>query len=237
MRRPLLAAILPCLLPAVLFADAPRAVINGPTKGEVGDVILLDGSGSIEADKFLWAVKPAKFKDGKPTFRVSPDRRSCHLASRIGTYQVMLIVSNEDGPDYSLHSVTVTTPAPPAPPEPTPPATPVTPAVPLTNWVTENATLLVTKDPDRAGTSIALAAAYRSFIDRGARLPPDSFAKAQRTINANLLDQLGATDAWDSFLTALYAEIAKGGGHALPGTIEDCQAAWEQIAAGLARVQ
>lgn len=106
----------------VSYAAAPRAIITGPIDGFPGDFIDLSGTDSV-ASKWLWSVEPARFPDGRVTHRVTADGKTCQLASRPGIYRVQLIVSNEEGPAFSWHTVTIQGVAPnpqPLPPGPGP---------------------------------------------------------------------------------------------------------------------
>lgn len=124
MKTALLCLIL--LVPSLVLADPSKAVITGPTEGVPGDLIELDSAESV-ADKRRWYVEPSRFPDGKPTFKMAKDGASIWLASRPGIYRVELVVSNEEGPDRLIFTVTIsggiTPPAPnPGPVIPDPPA-------------------------------------------------------------------------------------------------------------------
>ena len=112
------------------LADPPRAIITGPTDGVPGDLIELDSSESV-CDKRKWYIEPARFADGKVTHKIARDGESVLLASRPGTYRVELLVSNADGPDRLIYTVTITGtgPQPPTPP-PQPPVPPPPPPIP-----------------------------------------------------------------------------------------------------------
>jgi hypothetical protein len=87
--------------------ESPKADITGPTEGVPGDLIEIDFSGSVY-DKMLLVVKPAKFADGRPTFKLAKDGLSAALASRAGTiFSIELMVSNSEGIARSEFTITI----------------------------------------------------------------------------------------------------------------------------------
>ncbi len=132
-------------LSSTCLAVPPKAVITGPVDGIPGDIIDLDFSESV-ADKLRFIVSPARFPDGRPTFRIprladgsmpkDGDVKGITLASRAGIYTIELIVSNSEGPDRTVFTVEIIQPVekpgkPPVVPPVTPPVTPppVTPPI------------------------------------------------------------------------------------------------------------
>ena len=119
-----------CLLCAgSASAAAPKAVINGPTTGTAGELLTLDASGSQgENVKYLWRVEPDL--PGRVMFRTcGEDGSRINIASLPGVWRYMLVVSNADGADVIVQTVTI--PSVPQPnPSPTPPAPVPTPAPP-----------------------------------------------------------------------------------------------------------
>jgi len=124
MRTILVLVVLLCC--SVAMADAPKAVITGPTEGVPGDLIIVDFSESV-ADKMKVFIEPTRFPDGKPTYQMSKDGMSAYMATRAGSvFRVELLVSNEEGPDRAVLIITIANPNPtPAPgPGPAPGPTP-----------------------------------------------------------------------------------------------------------------
>jgi hypothetical protein len=123
--------VLACVLVFAFSAEAlaateaipqapPRAIILGPTSGQPGDLIELDGSTSLRAKNHLWDVQPSAFSDGRETYRINEAGSRCELASRPGVYEVLLVVSNDGGISIARWRVTIGNPAP-APQPPSPP--------------------------------------------------------------------------------------------------------------------
>ena len=96
-----------------------------------GDIIVFEAGETLEASGFRWAVLPAKFPDSRPTHEVSFDGKSLRLASRPGSYVIILAICNKESEialikrDVSVGKVNPgPTPGPidpqPLPPKPTP---------------------------------------------------------------------------------------------------------------------
>lgn len=231
---------------SIAFAAPPSAVITGPSDGVPGDIIDLSFEESV-ADHFLFIVEPARFSDGKPTFKMAKDGKGCTLASRPGKYRGMLIVSNDEGPAYSWHTVTIvdvsnpTKPTDPPPIDPTkpPPVTPQPPTQSLSDWVLK--TSVATVSGTRPWTGLKFAEGYRKWAaNGGVAKNVEEFAKVQDALNKARLtigDDLDAKDLkeWDTFFKALAAKLSSMVTDGSLKTVPDAQAAWLQIADGLER--
>lgn len=229
------------LCSSVALAVPPSAVITGPVDGVAGDIIELSFGESV-ADHFLSVVEPGRFADGKPTFKMASDSKSCYIASRPGKYRVLLIVSNDEGPAYTWHTVTILQPdgTPPAQP-PTEPGTPPTEPTPqpptetLSDWVLK--TSVATISGTRPWTGKKFATSYRKWsANGGVSKDVAEFAKVQDALNKAVLqvgDSLDAKDLreWDAFFKALAVKLSSLN----LKTVADAQKAWLEIADGLER--
>jgi len=211
-------------------SNAARAVIDGPTTGQPGDLIHLDFSPST-ADRLKFFIKPDRFADGRPTHVVDKDGLGAWIATRPGTYEIELLVSNAEGPDRRLETITIS-PAPGGPGSP--PAGPPAP-VPVTvaTWVRDAAQTKVTKDSDRAGTAKALAKVYRQSQTSLAGLSPIEFVKSQDILNGAILAQRKKTAEWADWRRALADKLAGLDLQTTPELID----VWGEIANGLEGVR
>lgn len=231
-----LAAFLMCCSTA--FAEPPKAVITGPVDGVPGDIIELSAEEST-ASHYLFAVIPDRHADGKPTYKVSKDQTTCQITSRPGTYRVLLVVSNDDGPAIAWHTVKIVdvsnpTQPPPQNPPPTDPVKPppVTPVPTLSDWVMATAKQKV--QYTRATTGKQFADGYRLWAAGGVVAKDvTEFAKAQDALNKARLATLDASTKaeWDAFFKDLAIRLS---GMNL-ATVADAQRAWLEIADGLER--
>lgn len=147
------------LLCSMASAGEPaKAVIQGPTGGVPGDLILLDATAST-GKYFKWLVHP-QLPGGRQTIVLVEGGRKAFIASVPGQYSVTLAVGNEDGIDLIVYTVTITATGQPAPQPPTVP-TPV-PDIPLIglSQVVRNSITKNIPVADR-GVAIELGKAYR----------------------------------------------------------------------------
>ena len=120
------------LAPAISYAEAPRAAINGPTQAIPGELVTLDASiSSGQPSHYKWSINP----EVKGRRQLTTDGAKCTVASFPGTYVVTLVVGNADGVDLLTWRLdipgTPPTPCPdpaPVPPQPEPQPTPIPPA-------------------------------------------------------------------------------------------------------------
>lgn len=124
---PVVLSLLPWLFVLVLasapvYAEAPRAVINGPVTAIPGELIVLDaGQSEGEPTHYAWRVTP-EIKGRKQITPVENGKR-LQMASFPGTYLLTLVVSNKDGNDILQWQVNI----PGTPPCPAPDPQPVNP--------------------------------------------------------------------------------------------------------------
>lgn len=113
----------------VAYGESPVAIIRLPKEIEEaqqdvvpGDPIDLDGRSSVDAKVFRWKVEPAVLPSGRPTYKVSEDKKTLTLYSREGVYRVTLMVANDEDIADSVRVVVVgkgsSQQKPPAPQEP-----------------------------------------------------------------------------------------------------------------------
>jgi hypothetical protein len=223
------------LCSSVAFAVPPTAVVTGPIDGVPGDIIELSFEESV-ADHFIAVVDPPRFPDGKPTFKMARDGKGCTLASRAGAYRVLLIVSNDEGPAFTWHTVKivdVSNPTKPVDPVTPPPVDPTKPPVEtLSDWVLK--TTVSNVQYTRAVTGQKFADGYRLWAASGAVAKNvEEFAKAQDAINKARLLTLDASTQkeWDAFFKALATKLSSLN----LTTVADAQKAWLEIADGLER--
>ncbi len=214
-----------CVAPA--WGAPPRAIINGPSGGMPGDILLLDAGLSEDAAHYAWKVRPDL--PNRRTILVTEGGRKCQVASLPGTYVLTLAVSNKDGIDLTDWVVKVpgepVAPLPePLPPSPAPPPAPPTPPVPgPPEPAFPDGQFKISQDvyrwgaavisPRRSAEARALADAAESTaaaIAAGTISGPAAILKALLAANNQALG--GNVAAWQSFgdqysarLKALYA--------------------------------
>lgn len=114
------------------FAAPPVPVIKTSVEeGQeivAGDIVAFEAGETIDATGFRWAVLPAKFADARPTHEISFDGKSLRLASRPGSYVIILAICNKESEitiikrDVMVGKVTPgPTPGPVGPINPDPP--------------------------------------------------------------------------------------------------------------------
>jgi hypothetical protein len=104
---------------AQFAARAPRAIIQGASVAEPGEMVILDASQSEGGDlRFAWRISPEL--KGRKQLLVSEDGKRCTVASYGGRYLITLAVSNADGIDLLTWDLAVKGPSPCPPPEPKP---------------------------------------------------------------------------------------------------------------------
>lgn len=86
----------------------PTAIINGPTKGLVGELLTFNGSSSSDPDglisSYAW-----NFGDGTTANRVNVS----HSYSQVGSYKITLTVTDDDGlSDTSIYTLLIGEPNP-----------------------------------------------------------------------------------------------------------------------------
>lgn len=220
------------------FADTdpvatPKAVLVGPTEGQPGDLVDIDGSDSI-TDFWVWRVTPARFPDGKPTHRIWKDGKGVTLATRAGTYVVRLLVSNARGPADGELIFVSTSPIGPVPPPNPPPPGPTPPPVPvdLATWVRDTASQLVTTDPQRKQTAQNLAKLAREYLKVTTNVTDSvKFAGGWKVLVEGVLNAGGKMAAWSPFFAAFAQKCAP------LLTMPEHVKAWTDLAVGLEAIQ
>jgi PKD repeat protein len=86
----------------------PRAIINGPENGVVGDILTFSGSDSNDGDGHI-ASYDWDFGDGT----IASGVKATHAYSEAGSYQVILTVTDDGGLiDKATHAVQIEPPVP-----------------------------------------------------------------------------------------------------------------------------
>ena len=97
-------AILLLSAPAAI-AEAPLAIVTGPSGGVPGDLIVLDAGESI-ADHLAWSIIPEP-ADGRQSMLIVDEGRKAIIASIPGQYTIILAVSNADGVAIRQHKILI----------------------------------------------------------------------------------------------------------------------------------
>ena len=87
------------------IAEAPLAIVTGPSGGVPGDLIVLDAGDSI-ADHLAWAIIPEP-ADGRQSMLIVDEGRKAIIASIPGQYTIILAVSNADGVAIRQHKISI----------------------------------------------------------------------------------------------------------------------------------
>lgn len=100
-------------------AAPPTAIINGPTTGVRGEILVLDATGCAgEPTHFTWKISPEL--KGRKQLDVKDGGRRVQVASYGGSYIVSLLVSNADGNDVLTWPLVIPGDMPCPSPEPRP---------------------------------------------------------------------------------------------------------------------
>jgi hypothetical protein len=87
------------------IAEAPLAIVTGPSGGVPGDLIVLDAGESV-ADHLAWAMIPEP-ADGRQSMLIVDEGRKAIIASIPGQYTIILAVSNADGVAIRQHKIAI----------------------------------------------------------------------------------------------------------------------------------
>lgn len=228
--RYLFAFCLSCCLAVSAFAEAPRAVIVGPSVGQAGDLIVLDAGASV-GTHFAWVVTP-ELPPPRLTILPLESGRKCLVTSVPGTYQVMLVAANGEGIAVGKWQVKIGGDVPPGPeppppnPQPVPPTptpvpptptpTPPTPApIPpgrfgIAAQVVTFAALVTSPNKKSEATALAsscdvLAARIAAGTLSGASAILKEFLKAnEATLGTNLSHWSGFGNKYSEVMSAAY---------------------------------
>lgn len=229
--------ILWLILAGVCFGQ-PKAVIEGPTRGATGDLVVLDGSSST-GDGHKW-IMPA----GLQTLGCEAGAGVGQIAfasGRPGVYSFTLIVADKQAAiDYAIHTVTIgsgTGPVDPGPIDPTP--TPVPDLNKLEQLSYESASRLADATTARGlvDSILGVDAQISSLCSR--RLCPtlqDAQAMMVSAIETRLLERTGVSRnvnwlaGWRKPINDAIARLQNV-------DVPKYQAAMRAVASGLSRVQ
>lgn len=125
------------LLLFLLCGAAPVARIGSNIEEqsiiEPGDPLEFEADSLTEKERCKWKVVPAFSQTGKPTYKLSGDKRVLTVFSRTGTYSITLYVWNDEDMAETVKTITVGKPTiivGPIPPIPRKPNDPIVPADP-----------------------------------------------------------------------------------------------------------
>lgn len=204
--------------------DPPKIELDGKEVYDEGDMIKFVATESY-GDHFSWTVDPELEMDQ------SEDKRTCHFASKPGSYTLTLFVSNCEGQAFEKRTFTVldTDDCPDVPDTPNQP----TPDDPTLSGLAKTAYDLAISNVEQKyrGDAGKLAGVYsRTAGDSTIKNPQ---ALADQTV-VEIKTALGAnTTAWkpwhEAMNEALRQEVSRG----KLVTITQYREAWKQIANGL----
>ena len=110
------------------FAAAPVARIGSNIDEqsiiEPGDPLEFEADSLTEKERCKWKVIPAFSQTGKPTYKLSGDKRVLTVFSRSGTYSITLYVWTDEDMAETVKTITVGKPTVIVGPTPVPPITP-----------------------------------------------------------------------------------------------------------------
>lgn len=226
------------LLAVLAIDEEPKATIAGPKSAAVGDLIVLDASGSKAAD-FAWLLV-----NSPKSFLAIDGGRKCVFASGDpGTFVFVLAVAGKDRVSVAVHAIEVK--GKPAPPDPKPPTPTPNPPAPgpdlpvgrfgLSRFAFDSATKLVTVDAKtRAEQAARLAESLRSVasaIVAGGLTDLDAVLEQTRTANNQALGN--AAEAWKDWATELATKLDALDAEGKLKTTNDFAEAWRELATGL----
>lgn len=194
-------------------AAAPTAIINGPTTGVGGEILVLDATGCEgEPTHFTWKISPVL--KGRKQLDVKDGGRRVQVASYGGSYVVSLTVSNADGNDVLTWPLTIPgdMPCPSPEPQPVTPTPvdpiPVEPAPPRPPAPEPNPVVPTPTPPAPSPGRFGIAARVRAAV-LGVSSPTRSAEVAKLRARLTDLKAQGAAGALNAqqFLDALVGEL------------------------------
>ncbi|WLD11868.1 hypothetical protein [Planctellipticum variicoloris] len=204
----------------VAQAAPPTAIINGPTTGVRGEILVLDATGCAgEPTHFTWKINPEL--KGRKQLDVKDGGRRVQVASYGGSYVVTLLVSNADGNDVLTWPLTIPgdmpcpspepqpvtpTPVEPIPVEPAPPRPPAPePVIPMPTPAPQPVT---PTPPAPTPGRFGIAARVRAAV-LGVSSPTRAAEVAKLRSTLTSLQQQGAagTITTQDFLDAIVNEL------------------------------
>jgi hypothetical protein len=222
--RSVLVLLLNVLLAGQAAAEGPRALITGPDKCAVGDLVILDASQSL-GQAYHWVLVNSQ----KTFLPIEEGRRLVFASGHEGEFIFVLIVGGHDdtqqlAADVAEHRVTIGSP-PPAPS-----SFDVFPRE-LPGWTEE----LVTDN--RRGEARQLAAVFRQYAAKAAEF--QTLAELARATSDDYKLRLGLDTylAWRTVLERVEQELQRLRDEGLLASPPAFAAAWQAVAAGLERVE
>lgn len=208
------------LLPSLLFAQ-PKAVIDGPTSGNPGDLVVLSTTGSV-GDNMVWVLP-----ENLQVMACDAQAQIGFASGKPGVFVFMLIVADTDAAiDWVRHTVTIGD-AGPGDPGPTP--------APDLAELTELSRQSAPSDPETGRLLkdyITQTSANIRALCAAGNCPSVEVARAsyQRTIgNALGSRPRGSQSNWIDWRKPIEAKLQAYS----PQTIEQLIAVMDAVAAGL----
>ena len=234
--------LLACVLLVPTLMSAAEAVIDGPTGGVPGDVILLD-AGSSKGEHFKWDVIP-KLSDGRQTIVPIEGGKRAIVASVPGQYTVILAVSDELGVDLLLYTVTISGDRPPGPgptPGPDPPK-PVEPTFPDSRLGLSMAIYQASKTVPNAvrdaGRMADVFLGISSQVAAGGLKGQTAVVTATKAQTATVAGSQARIDEWKPVLgETMGKELQRLATSGKLSTDKDIAIAWREIGVGLKAVK
>lgn len=229
-----------CVLIVPVIGWTAEAVIEGPTGGVPGDVILLDASSST-GEHYKWDVLP-KLGDGRQTIVPIEGGKRAIVASVPGQYTVILAVSDEMGVDLLLYTVTISGDRPPGPgPGPDPPK-PVEPTFPDSRLGLSMAIYQASKGvPNAKRDAVQMGEVFigiSSQVAAGGLKGQSAVVAATRNQTASVAGSQARIDEWKPVLgEAMGQELQRLATAGKLSTDRDIAIAWREIGVGLQAVK
>jgi hypothetical protein len=226
------------------FAEAPTAVINGPTGGQAGNILILDASES-NGDYFSWLAFPSTAGGGETIQPIEGGRRAI-VCSVPGSYVVVLAVANKDGLSVRQFAIRVTPyvgPDNPSPqPDPEPQPQPPQPRFPDSKLGISDAVYdAAVKIPNVTAESGAIARNLRSVcaqIGAGTLKGRAAILNEMKRLNSQTLSKQDRFNAWlpvlKDVMNSKLSELDKAG---KLSTDQDLRSAFIEIATALEALQ
>lgn len=214
-----------------------KAVIDGPRRATVGDLVVLDASSS-GGDAFAWVLVCEDAR--KRLLAVDGGRRCVFASGTPGKYVFVLAAVTGGELSVTTHTLQVSSAGPSPPPEPEPGPGPLPTPLPdgkycLAAFARDSASTLVALPPARLRqTAESLANSFASIasaIAAGTLRDASAILTATREANnAALGDDREAWQSWGAGLAKKLQELHEAKRLA---TANDYKDAWTEIATGL----
>lgn len=176
---------------------------------EPGDPLEFEADSLTEKERCKWKVIPAFSQTGKPTYKLSGDRRVLTVFSRSGTYAITLYVWNDEDMAETVKTITVGKPTiivgpppkpDPVPPKPEPPVPDPLPSPLGLDKVIANAVRLNVPASERA---------FASKLAENYRIGATNIANGTWTITTAIKNQLALNTATAGYKADVWRPVFK----------------------------